>query len=158
MFKVPSNSVRRFWFSAGDPSCKRELSFLSHPHLQGWLRSNKSKCSIWEFWLWSPSKQSCRRTIVLIRISRVVLGRMNMAVWWNTLIFRWVLCLYEAFGPYEAFGLRFVFFTWGVMMTFTWRFSRHLLGTQIFCIGEPFLQLVPTYLANTSPFWFLNSL
>jgi hypothetical protein len=65
---------------------------------------------------------------------------------------------YEDFGPYEEFDLGFLFFTGGVMMTFTWRLSRHLLGTQIFFIGGPFLQLVPTYLANTSPFWFLNSL
>ena len=66
--------------------------------------------------------------------------------------------IYEEFGPYEEFDLGFLFFTSGVMRTFTWRLSRHFLGTQIFFIGEPFLQLVPTYLANTSPFWFLNNL
>ena len=46
---------------------------------------------------------------------------------------------YEEFGPYEEFDLGFLFFTGGVMMTFTWRFSRHLLGTQIFFIGGLFL-------------------
>jgi hypothetical protein len=40
---------------------------------------------------------------------------------------------------YEDFGLGFVFFTVGVMMTFTGRLSTRLLGTQIFFIGEPFL-------------------
>ena len=60
--------------------------------------------------------------------------------------------MYEAFGPYDALGLGFVFFPGGVMMTFTGRFSRQLLGTQIFFIGGPFLQLVPIDLANTSPF------
>ena len=60
--------------------------------------------------------------------------------------------LYEAFGPYEAIGLGFVFFLGGVMMTFTGRFSIYCLGTQIFFIGGPFLQLVPIYLANTPPF------
>ena len=62
------------------------------------------------------------------------------------------MCLYEAFGPYEAIGLGFVFFLGGVMTTFTGRFSRHFLSTQIFFIGGPFLQIVPIYLANTSPF------
>jgi hypothetical protein len=61
-------------------------------------------------------------------------------------------CLYEDFGPYEAFDLGFVFFTGGVMTTFTGRFSTRLLGTQIFFIGEPFLQLVPIKRENTSPF------
>ena len=60
----------------------------------------------------------------------------------------WTETLGKRVLGYEAFGLRFVFFTWGVMMTFTGRFSRHLFGTQIFFIGGPFLQLVPMYLAN----------
>jgi hypothetical protein len=51
--------------------------------------------------------------------------------------------LYGDFSSYEAFDLGFVFFTAGVMMTFTGRFSKRLLGTQIFFIGEPILQLVP---------------
>ena len=59
---------------------------------------------------------------------------------------------YEDFDPYEEFDLGFLFFIGGVMMTFTGRFSKHLFGTQIFFIGGPFLQLVPIYLANTSPF------
>ena len=46
---------------------------------------------------------------------------------------------YEDFGPYEEFDLGFLFFTGGVMRTFTWRLSRHLLGTHIFFIGGPFL-------------------
>ena len=88
--RSPAIASEDFVFLLETFPCKRELSFLSHPHLQGWLRSNESKCSIWELWLWSPSKQSCRRTIVLIRISRIVLGLMNMAVWWTALIF---ICL-----------------------------------------------------------------
>ena len=87
IFKVPSNSVRRFCFLLETFPCKRELSFLNHPHLQGWLRSNKSKCSIWEFWLWSLSKHCSRWTMILIGISRIIFGFMNIAVWWNTLIF-----------------------------------------------------------------------
>ena len=85
--RSPAIASDDFGFLLETFPCKRESSFLSHSHLQGWLRSNKSKCSIWEFWLWSLSKQSCRRTIVLIRISRIVLGLMNMAVWWTALIF-----------------------------------------------------------------------
>ena len=154
--------------------CKRELVLLHHPHLQGWLRSNESKYSIWELRLWSPSKLPCRRWMILIWISRVVLSLMNIAVWWYALIFISLSMIFLqnisvrvtqvsplsvwSLGSYEACGLGFVFFTYGVMMTFTGRFSKHLFGTQIFFIGGPFLQLVPMYLANTSPFWFLNSI
>ena len=140
---------------------KRLVLFLHHPHLEGCQRVHHSASSIRERWHWSQCTSFHRRGIrVIIWTSKKILrGLTNIMVWRimhifmalrfsmrnrsvSTMMFIWgfwsMWGIWSTWGiwPNEEFDLGFLFFTGGVMRTFTWRLSRHLLGTQIFFIGD----------------------
>ena len=123
---------------------------------------------------------------VSIRVCREILrGLMDIMIWRimhisiilrsslrnrrvSTMMFIWGL--WSIWGIWSVWGLESIRRIWsiwriwsGVPILHRWRHDDiHLkvfkasFGNPNFFIGEPFLQLVPTYLANTSPFWFLT--
>ena len=167
--QVSSKFFRRLRTSGDLTLQKRLVLFLHHPHLKGWQRVHHSESSIREGWHRSQSISFHIRgvrvsiwglmDIMIWRIMHISIilrtSLRNRRV--STMMFIWGLYPYdeydpceefgpyedldpyEGFGPYEEFGLGFLFFTGGVMITFTWRLSRHFLGNRIFFIGGPFL-------------------
>ena len=181
--QVSSKFFRRL-SSSGDLALhKRLVLFLHHPHLKGWQRVHHFASSIRERWHRCQSTSFHIRGVrVSIGVSREILrGLMNIMIWRimrifialsstlrnrrvSTMMFIWGL--WSIWGIWSTWGIGSI---WGigsgVPVLHRWCHEDiHLktfnitFGNPDFLHGEPFLQLVPTDLANTSQFWFLNSL
>ena len=173
-----SSKFFRWLCASGDLTLqKRLILFLHHPHLKGWQRVHHSASSIWKGWQWSQSISSHIRGVrVSIRVCREILrGLMDIMIWRimhisiilrSSLRNRRVSTMMFIWGLWSIRGIWSIWRIWsGVPILHRWRHDDiHLkifkasFGNPDFLHREPFLQLVPTYLANTSPFWFLNSL